>query len=47
MAEYNESDSDMDISNTPPELQEIASAATLDLLPNKSRILYEKQYKMV
>lgn len=35
---------DSDFSNTPPELQNIATTVTLELLPQKSRFLYEKQF---
>lgn len=40
-------DSDTDTEyeqNTPPDIAEVAKNATLDLLPSKSRVKYEKQY---
>lgn len=38
------SDSENDIPNTPPEIQEAASVASLNLLPEKSRKLYMTTY---
>lgn len=38
-------DSEYNINCTPPELREIAEALTGNLLPNKSREVYEKKYE--
>lgn len=39
------SDSETSLSCTPPELRQIAENATSDLLPKKSREIYEKEFK--
>lgn len=40
-----DSDDDYVISGTPPEIRKLADAVSLDLLPSKSRKLYEKEYE--